>query len=170
MKREIVHFPDPVLHRKARPVEKVTDEIRELLNDMADTMYAEDGVGLAAPQIGVSLRLAVIDVSGSDGDRGLGLLKLVNPEIVAREGEIEYEEGCLSVPGFSHRMKRAKELVVRYLDETGAEKELKADGLLAIAFQQELDHLDGVLIIDSVSHLKQDLYLKKKKKLEEEEG
>jgi len=156
MKREIVHFPDPVLHRKARPVEKVTDEIRELLNDMADTMYAEDGVGLAAPQIGVSLRLAVIDVSGSDGDRGLGLLKLVNPEIVAREGEIEYEEGCLSVPGLFHDVERPASVVVQAQDVNGKVFTVKADGLLARAIQHENDHLNGVLFIDRLEQGEQE--------------
>ena len=167
MRRTIVQFPDPILHKIADPVEKVDDEIRGILGDMVETMYAEDGVGIAAPQIGVSLRLVAVDVSGAVEGEHPGLLKMVNPEIVARDGEIEYEEGCLSVPEFRRKMKRAAHLTVRYLDETGAPQELEATGLLAIAIQQELDHIDGVLIIDSASHLKQDLYLKKRKKMEQ---
>ena len=167
MRRPIVQFPDPILHKVADPVEKVDDEIRGILQDMVETMYAEDGVGIAAPQIGVSLRLVAVDVSGAiEGDHP-GLLRMVNPEIVAREGEIEYEEGCLSVPEFRRKMTRAARLTVRYLDENGATQELDADGLLAIAIQQELDHIDGILIIDGASRLKQDLYLKKRKKLEQ---
>lgn len=167
MRRTIVQFPDPLLHKVAPPVEKVDDEIRGILNDMVDTMYAEDGVGIAAPQIGVLLRLIAIDISGSVEEEHPGLLKMVNPEIVAREGEIEYEEGCLSVPEFRKKMTRAEKLTVRYLDETGAARELEAEGLLAIVVQQEVDHIDGILIIDSASHLKQDLYLRKRKKLEQ---
>ena len=167
MRRPIVQFPDPILHKVADPVEKVDDGIRGILQDMVDTMYAEDGVGIAAPQIGVSLRLVAVDVSGAVEDDHPGLLRMVNPEIVAREGEIEWEEGCLSVPEFRRKMTRTARLTVRYLDENGAPQELDAAGLLAIAIQQELDHIDGILIIDGASRLKQDLYLKKRKKLEQ---
>lgn len=170
MKRPLVQFPDPSLHEIAKPVQDINDEIRSILNDMAETMYAEDGVGLAAPQIGVSLRMAVIDVSGAVEEDGPGLLKLINPEITSREGEVDYEEGCLSVPDFRRKMKRAKRLTVRFKDEEGKEQSLDADGLLAIAVQQELDHLDGILIIDGASHLKQDLYLKRRKKAEQEQN
>lgn len=166
MKRELVKFPDPILHEKAKPVEMVDDEIRALLDDMTETMYAEDGVGLAAPQIGVGLRLAVIDISGAETDEGLGLIKIINPEIVSREGEIEWEEGCLSVPEFRQVMKRSRKLLVKFLDENGNEREIAAEGLLAVAFQQEIDHLDGKLILDSASHLKQDMYKKKLKRSE----
>lgn len=168
MRRPLRVFPDPILHQVAKPVERVDDEISALLADMADTMYAEDGVGLAAPQIGVSLRAAVIDISGTAEGEGTKLLKIVNPEIVSREGEVDWDEGCLSVPEFRATMKRAKRLRVRYLDEEGKRQEIDADGLLAIAFQQEIDHLDGRLIIDSASRLKQDLYLKKIAKAQKE--
>lgn len=165
MRRALHTFPDPILHKIAKPVEVVDDEIRTLLDDMVQTMYAEDGVGLAAPQIGVSLRVVVIDISGSE-EGAPGLLKIVNPEILSREGEVEWDEGCLSVPEFRMVMNRSKKLHVKFLDENGRPQELHADGLLAIAFQQEIDHLDGKLIIDCASHLKQDIYLKKIKKAE----
>jgi len=168
MKRPIVEFPDPSLHRVADPVEEINEEIRTILKDMVETMYAEDGVGLAAPQIGVSLRLAVIDVSGSTENDGPGLIKMVNPKITARDGEVDYEEGCLSVPGFRKKMKRARKLTVEYLDENGNRQSIEAEGLLAIAVQQEIDHLDGILIIDGASRIKQDLYLKRKNKAERE--
>lgn len=169
--REVVIFPAPVLHRKAKPVEKVDDKIREILDDMAETMYAVNGVGLAAPQIGVGLRLAVIDVGEPIPGRAEGedtLIKMVNPQIIHREGEIDFEEGCLSVPGFIQVMKRSHKVRVRFLDEQGGEREMEGEGLLAVAFQQEIDHLDGKLIIDALSLLKQDIYLQKRKKVKKE--
>jgi peptide deformylase len=167
--RDIVTFPAPILHQVAKPVTEVNDEIRALLDDMVETMYAADGVGLAAPQIGVGLRLAVIDIGepvpGRE-DESDTLIKIVNPEIVRREGEIDWDEGCLSVPGFTHVMKRSRELTVDYLDERGEKNTVEASGLLAVAFQQEIDHLDGKLIIDQISPLKQDMYLSKLRKAE----
>lgn len=165
MRRPLVFFPSPILHQTAKPIASVDDGVRALLNDMVDTMYAEDGVGLAAPQIGVGLRAVVIDLTGALDENHPGLLKMVNPEIVQREGEIAWEEGCLSVPDFRRVMKRAKVLTVRFLDEDGTPRELHAQGLLAIAVQQEIDHLDGKLIIDDASRIRQDLYLKKRKRL-----
>ncbi len=165
--REIVKYPAQILHKVAAPVAAVNDDIRDLLDDMAETMYAVDGVGLAAPQIGVSLRLAVIDINQPVPGRVEGastLIRLVNPEIVAREGEIEWEEGCLSVPEFFQVMKRSRHLTLNYLDENGDAQTLEAEGLLAVAVQQELDHLDGRLIIDTASIVKQDVYLSKHKK------
>jgi peptide deformylase len=165
--REVVTFPAPVLHRKAKLVEEINDEIREILDDMLETMYSANGIGLAAPQIGVSLRMAVIDtgepVPGREDETDT-VIKFINPVIVAREGEVDFEEGCLSVPDFTHVMKRSKKLTVEFLDENGDERTIAADGLLAIAFQQEIDHLDGRLIIDEVSSLKRDMYLSKRKK------
>ncbi len=167
--REVVTFPAPILHQKAKPVKAVDDEIRLLLDDMLETMYAVGGVGLAAPQIGIGMRLAVIDtgepVPGRD-DPDDTVLKLVNPEIVEREGEIDFEEGCLSVPEFTQVMKRSRKLRVQYLDENGKAQEVEAEGLLAVAFQQEIDHLDGKLIIDEISTLKQDMYLQKRRRAE----
>lgn len=167
MRRPVLTFPDPILHEKAKPVDEITEETRALLQDMADTMYAEDGVGIAAPQVGVSLRLVCIDL-GSGDERGLGLMKIVNPEIVSREGEIEWEEGCLSVPEFRRTMKRSAKLTVKYLDENGEQRKIEAEGLLAVAFQQEIDHLDGKLIIDDASRLKREIYLRKLKRSEKE--
>lgn len=164
MKREIVTHPNPILITPAKPVSKVDNGIRELLADMAETMYAADGIGIAAPQVGVSLRVAVLDLTGTSGDTGLGRINMINPEIISREGEIEWDEGCLSVPDFRMLMKRSSKLTVRFLDENGKKRELAAEGLFAVAVQQELDHLDGKLIIHSASSLKQDLYLKKVKK------
>jgi len=167
--REVVTFPAPVLHQKAKPVSEVNDEIREILDDMLETMYAVNGIGLAAPQIGVSLRMAVIDTSEPVPGRAVEtdtVIKFINPEIVAREGEVDFEEGCLSVPDFTQVMRRSKKLTVNFLDENGKEQTIEAEGLLAIAFQQEIDHLEGKLIIDEISALKQDLYLSKRKKAE----
>lgn len=163
MKREIVTYPDPVLITPARPVSKVDDGIRELLADMAETMYAADGIGIAAPQVGVGLRVAVIDLTDAPGDIKLGRINMINPEIVSRDGEIEWDEGCLSVPDFRMVMKRSAKLTVRFLDENGKKREIEANGLFAVAIQQEIDHLDGKLIIHSASPLKQDLYLKRLK-------
>lgn len=164
MRRKLVTYPNPILHQPAKSVERVDDAVRRLLAEMVETMYAEDGVGLAAPQVGEGVRLAVIDLSGSTDEPHPGLLQMVNPEILAREGEVEWEEGCLSVPGFRLKMKRARKVKVRFLDEKGVQREFEAEGLLAIAIQQELDHLDGRLILDCASHLKQDLYLRKRRK------
>ena len=164
MIRKIVTAPASVLKEIAIPVEEVTSEIRTLLADMAETMYAGDGVGLAAPQVGVSLRLVTIDT----GKGGSGLLKIVNPKIIAREGELEWEEGCLSVPEFRLKMKRSEKVTLEYLDESGKKCVKDCEGLLAVAVQHEIDHLDGKLIIDCASRLKQDLYFRKVEKMKKE--
>jgi len=168
---EVIKFPAPILHQKAKKVEKVDDRIRKLLDDMAETMYAVDGVGLAAPQVNVSLQLAVVDVGQPVPGREEGaptLIKLVNPKIIYREGEVDWEEGCLSVPGFVQIMKRSRKVRVEYRDENGDKQSIEGEGLLAVAFQQELDHLDGKLIIDEISPIKQDMYLSKLRKAEKE--
>ena len=165
MIRKIVAYPDPILRRVAAPVDKVDQGIRSLMDDMAETMYADEGVGLAAPQVGMNLRVVVIDV----GEEGPGLLKMINPKTIKREGEIKLEEGCLSVPDLRVIMNRHECVTVRYMDGEGAQKELEARGLLAVAVQHEIDHLDGKLIIDNVSRLKQDMYLRKRKKLAKED-
>lgn len=136
---------DEVLRRKAATVGKITPGIRVLLDDMAETMYAADGVGLAAPQVGISKRLVVIDVRDEHG-----LLKLVNPEIVDKNGAVVAVEGCLSFPGLSGEVERAETVTVKALDVEGRPVEIVADGLLARAFQHEIDHLDGILFIDKV--------------------
>jgi len=166
MIRKIITYPNPLLAKRSDEVDSVNDYTRALLGDMVETMYAHDGVGLAAPQIGENLRAIVIDASGADPE-GPGLIKMVNPEIVSQEGEVEFEEGCLSVPDLRVTMKRSAKVHARYLDENGKRQEIDAEGLLAVAIQHEIDHLDGRLIIDNVSRIKRDIYTRKRKKAEE---
>lgn len=165
---KIALYPAPILHQVAVPVASVDEAIRKLLDDMAETMYRAPGIGLAAPQVNVSKRVVVIDVghAAPDGEARthVGLQQMVNPEILSREGEIEWEEACLSVPGFHHVMTRSKKITCRFLDRDGKEQTITALNLLAVAIQHEIDHLDGKLIIDSVSRLQRDLYLEKLKK------
>lgn len=141
--RVIVKYPDPILREKAMPVKRINERLLNLLDDMAETMYKAEGVGLAAPQVGVSKRLFVVDV----GDEH-GLLEFINPEIIAREGEQLGPEGCLSIPGISGEVRRAKKVKVRALNREGKPFELDAEDYLARAIQHELDHLNGVLFID----------------------
>ncbi len=166
MVREIVIWPDPVLKEVAAPVERVDDDIRRLLDDMADTMYAADGVGLAAPQVAVRKRVIVIDTSPRQ--EGQKLIHLVNPEIVRLEGKTTYTEGCLSIPGEAEDVERAAKVWVRALDYHGKPFELEADGLLAIACQHETDHLNGTLFVDHLSSLKRELIKKRMKRLKAE--
>jgi peptide deformylase len=150
--RTILHYPDKRLRNKAEPVREITPEIRALVDDMAETMYAAPGVGLAAPQIGESVRIFVIDVAPSDQPSDLRVF--INPEIVSREGVTTWEEGCLSFPGLHEEIERAEKVTVRAMGVDGKTFELSADGLLAIAIQHENDHLEGTLMIDRVSLLK----------------
>ena len=159
---DVLKFPDPVLRRPARPVEAVTGETAALMQDMLETMYAAPGIGLAAPQVGVSVRVIVLDVDPDD--RGANVLKLANPVVRAAEGEVVVEEGCLSVVDFTAEVSRAERVVVSGYDENAEEVEVDADGLLAVALQHEIDHLDGKLFIDRISRLKRDIYLRKLKK------
>jgi peptide deformylase len=163
MVREIVIWPDPILKEVAKPVERVDDSIRRLLDDMAETMYAADGVGLAAPQIAVLKRVIVIDTSPRQ--EGQKLIHLVNPEIVRAEGETTWTEGCLSIPGEAEDVDRAAKVWVRALDYHGKPFELETDELLAIAVQHETDHLNGTLFVDHLSSLKRELIRKRMKKL-----
>lgn len=162
MIRPILTFPDPVLKQKAAPVTVITDEIRQLARDMAETMYDAPGVGLAAPQIGVLQRLIVIDVAAKD--EAPQLITVINPVIIEGEGEVYEEEGCLSVPDFSANVRRYETVVVKGLSLDGQERVWQADGLLAIAFQHEIDHLEGTLFVDRLSPLKRELFIKKAKK------
>lgn len=162
MIRPILTFPDPLLKKKAAPVTIITDDIRQLVQDMAETMYDAPGVGLAAPQIGVLKRVIVIDVAGKDEPPHL--ITAINPVIVHGEGEVYEEEGCLSVPNFSANVKRHEKVVVKGLSLDGQERIWQADGLLAIAFQHEIDHLEGTLFVDRLSPIKRELFLKKLKK------
>lgn len=148
----ILHYPDPRLRQKARPVAAFDDELRRLVDDMAETMYAARGVGLAAPQIGVPLRVFLVDVAPEDGPSDLRAF--VNPEIVSREGTQVWTEGCLSFPGISEEIERAAIVTVSATDERGEPFELSANGLLAVAIQHENDHLDGKLMVDRVGLLK----------------
>ncbi len=154
----IAMYPAAILHRVAAPVKKVDDDIRQLLDDMAETMAAAPGVGLAAPQVRVDKRVIVINTTGKN------LVQMVNPEILSRDGEIEWEEGCLSIPDFRIVMKRSQQVTCRYGDRNGKEQQMDARDLAAVCIQHEIDHLDGKLIIDQVSRLQQDLYLKRLKK------
>lgn len=163
MVREIVIWPDPILKEVAQPVDRVDDGIRRLLDDMAETMYAADGVGLAAPQIAVKKRVIVIDTSPRQ--EGQTLIHLVNPEIVRGEGELTYTEGCLSIPGEAEDVDRFARVWVRALDYHGKPFELEADGLLAVALQHETDHLNGTVFVDHLSSLKRELIRKRMKKL-----
>ena len=149
--REIIQYPDERLHKVAKPVQTVSEDIRRLIDDMADTMYAAPGVGLAATQVDVHLRVIVIDISE---DRN-NLNVFVNPEILERRGECELEEGCLSVPGVYDRVTRAEWIRVRALDRDGKSFELEAEGLLAVCIQHEMDHLEGKVFVEYLSQLKQ---------------
>lgn len=148
----ILTYPNPILKTAAAPVVEVTDEIRTLIEDMAETMYAAPGVGLAANQIGVLKRIFIIDVA--DEDEPSDLKVFINPEIIEMDGELVFPEGCLSFPGASEDIKRAATVKVRALNAAGEPFELEADGLLAVAIQHENDHLNGVLMIDKVGTLK----------------
>jgi peptide deformylase len=151
--RPILCYPDKRLREPGKPVEKFDVELHALIDDMAETMYAAPGVGLAAPQIGVSKRLFIIDVA-TDEDEPSDLRVFINPEIVATEGATSFNEGCLSFPGIREDIDRAERVTVRALDKDGKPFELEAEGLLAIAIQHENDHLDGRLMIDHLSVLR----------------
>jgi len=155
--REILHFPDPRLRLRAKPVAAVDAGIQTLVDDMFETMYAAPGIGLAATQINVQKRLLVADVSEQQNEPYC----LINPEILIRRGEEEMDEGCLSVPGFYERVRRADWIRVRALDRNGEPFELETDGLLAVCIQHEIDHLDGKLFVDYLSTLKRNRIRKK---------
>jgi peptide deformylase len=156
----ILTAPDPRLKKKAKPVAAVDDGVRRLMADMLETMYAAPGIGLAAPQVGVPLRVIVLDVAAKD--QPPAPLAMANPEIVwVSDDDSTYEEGCLSVPEHYGEVVRPARARVRYLDETGAAREIEAAGLLATCVQHEIDHLDGVLFIDHLSALKRNMILRK---------
>jgi peptide deformylase len=157
---EILHFPDSRLRNKAKPVDEVDAAVRELVDDMFETMYAAPGIGLAATQVNAARRVIVIDISEEHNDP----LCLINPEILEQEGEEQMEEGCLSVPGIYDKVTRAERIKVRALDRAGKTFELDADGLLAVCIQHEIDHLDGKLFVDYLSGLKRQRIRKKLEK------
>lgn len=161
-KLRILHFPDPRLRQRARPVEKVDADIQRLVDDMLETMYAAPGIGLAAVQVNVPRRVVVIDVS-EEHDQPLCF---INPVIVERRGTEEMDEGCLSVPGFYETVQRSEWVRVQALDREGKPFELEADGLLGVCIQHEIDHLDGKLFVDYLSSLKRNRIRKKLEKAE----
>lgn len=163
--REIKKYPDEVLKRRAEPIEDVDEDLNRLIDDMVETMYAAPGIGLAAPQVGVSKRLIVVDVKTAYGEEA-SLYVLINPEIVASEGEVKSEEGCLSLPGFTVSIDRFERVTVKALDREGNEICIPAEGLLAMALQHEIDHLEGTLILDRTSFLKREFFKKQLKKSE----
>jgi len=166
MVREILIWPHPVLKQKAKPVAKVDDSVRTLVKDMFETMYAADGVGLAAPQVGILHRVIVLDTTPRQDTAKP--IAMINPEIIGMEGETTYTEGCLSIPGEAEDVDRAAIVSVKFLDVEGQEQTLRCDGLLAIAVQHEVDHLDGTVFVDHVSTLKRELIRKRMKKLKTE--
>jgi peptide deformylase len=155
--RKIIYLPDPRLRQETAPVETFDDELQALIEDMFDTMYDANGVGLAAPQIGISLRLSVVDVVGDKKNQ----LVLANPEVIHSIGQIEYHEGCLSVPGAYDRVLRAETVTIRALDRFGKPFEMTADGLMGECFQHEIDHLNGKLFVDLLSPIKRAMARKK---------
>lgn len=161
--RDIVLYPSDVLSTKAAAVDVVDDDVRQLIDDMVETMYDAPGIGLAAPQVNVLKRITVIDASGAEEPSDLKIF--VNPQIVHREGKIIWEEGCLSIPGVYEKVHRANTVVVQALDRDGKEFELEATELLAVALQHEIDHLDGIVFFDRVSPLKRRMLTKKYKKI-----
>lgn len=154
--RPILFYPDPRLREPGKRVEQFDDALGQLLDDMAETMYAAPGVGLAAPQIGVSMRLFIIDAAASE-DAPSELRVFINPEILERVGNIKFDEGCLSFPGIHEEIERAERVKVRAQDAQGQPFELEADGLLAVAIQHENDHLDGKLMVDHLGILRRRL-------------
>ena len=164
MPLEIVKYPDPVLERPAERVTEFNDELRKFVDDMFESMYAAKGIGLAAPQVGVSKRLTVIDLSFKE--RPEDKIVLINPEIILREGKQYEEEGCLSLPEIREKVSRAAKVTVRAQDIDGNWFEMDGDELLARAFQHEIDHLDGILFFRRVSALKRDLILRKIRKMQ----
>ena len=166
MIRTILHYPDPRLREKGKRVDAVTDEVKKLVDDMAETMYAAPGVGLAATQIGEAVQLFVVDTAEEGAPSDFRVF--INPEILERTGEITWSEGCLSFPGVNEEIDRAAHVRVRAQDRNGKTFELEAEGLLAVAIQHEYDHLQGVLMIDHMGPLKKRMTHRKMVKRAEE--
>ncbi|HJQ84532.1 MAG TPA: peptide deformylase [Candidatus Binatia bacterium] len=164
--RQILAYPHAALREPAEPVRNIGGDVAALVEDLAETMYAAPGVGLAATQVGVGQRVIVLDVHDPEEAPGKRLLKLVNPEITEREGEIVWEEGCLSVPELTAPVRRARRVLVRAWTPEEREVQVEAEELLAVALQHEIDHLDGRLFLDRLSRLKRDLYRARQRKLD----
>jgi peptide deformylase len=165
MIRKILTWPDPELKKKSAPVMVINEKICELVKDMTETMYDAPGVGLAAPQLGVHQRVIIIDVSGKEEPPDL--IVAINPVIVHAEGESYEEEGCLSVIKYAANVRRHASVVVKALNLDGEEKTYRAEELLAVAFQHEIDHLDGILFVDHLSPLKREIFKRKQRRLAE---
>jgi len=162
--RPVLRFPDKRLRRVSRPIGEIDESLRELARDMCDVMYEEPGIGLAAPQVDCDLRLIVVDTAWTAEDAERNPLILVNPELSEHEGKVVWTEGCLSVPEFEAEVERAERVLLRALDLDGKQLEIRAEGLQAVCFQHEVDHLDGVLFIDRISRLKRNRYVARRKK------
>jgi len=165
MIRTILTYPDPELKKKSSAVASITEVTHEIIRDMTETMYNAPGVGLAAPQIGIHQRIIIIDVSVRDEQADL--IVAINPEIVHAEGDTFEEEGCLSVPKYAANVHRYSTVMVKGLDQDGREQTWQAEGLLAVAFQHEIDHLNGILFVDHLSPLKRDLFKRKQRRINE---
>lgn len=156
-------YPDPILQTKAAEIASIDGRIANLADEMTQTMYAAPGVGLAAPQVGVSERLIVVDVKTPEEKKGL--ITLINPEIIEMEGHVVDEEGCLSLPGFRENIARAERVLVRGYDLNEQQQEIEATGLLAVVLQHEIDHLEGILLLNRISRLKRGIIQRKMRKL-----
>ncbi|OGP80521.1 MAG: peptide deformylase [Deltaproteobacteria bacterium RBG_16_49_23] len=159
---EILKYPHPLLKKKCEKVERIDEEVRRLIQDMRETIYHASGIGLAACQVGIPRRIIVVDVTPIDPEKDF--FALVNPEVISEEGEMEHEEGCLSVPDCSEKVKRKEKILVRGLSPEGNMIEVSGEGILAIALQHEIDHINGMLILDRISRLKREIYRNKLKK------
>jgi peptide deformylase len=159
---EILRYPHPLLKRRSERVERIDGETRKLIGDMVETMYHTSGIGLAACQIGIPRRIIVLDVSPIDPEHNLFVM--INPEVISEEGEIDHEEGCLSVPDCFEKVKRREKICVRGLSPEGKEIEVVGEGILGFALQHEIDHLNGIVILDRMSRLKREIYRNKLKK------
>ena len=159
---EILKYPHPTLKKRSKEVERIDGGIKRLIHDMTETMYGANGIGLAACQIGVPQRVIVLDVSAIDPQHSF--FAMINPEIISQEGEIDHEEGCLSVPDCFDKVKRKEKICVRGISPEGKEMEIAGEGILAFALQHEIDHLNGILILDRLSYLKREIYRNKLKK------
>ena len=162
--RPVLKFPDKRLLGRSEPIDAVTDEIRALAQDMCDVMYDEPGIGLAAPQVGLAIRLIVVDTEWTEDDAERNPLILLNPTLSEHEGKIGWTEGCLSVPDFEAEVERAERVLLCATDLDDKEVEIRAEGVQAVCFQHEVDHLDGILFIDRISRLKRSRYVAKRKK------
>ncbi len=167
---DVLKFPDPRLRRVSEPVGEITEAIRQLAADMLETMYDEPGIGLAAPQVGEAIRLIVVDTDWTEEDADRKPTVLLNPRIVRREGAVVWSEGCLSVPDFTADVDRAERVVLEALDLDGNAVVEEVEGLRAVCFQHEIDHLNGVLFIDRLSRLKRSLYIQKRRKTLKADG